>query len=472
MALSLQQKNNFTSGNRQEFKDRYERLFFPDEKALLEADKRRQDILLDLGTSVSIGCLGTKLDMTNLSPGCRLCVEGLWSCLFINGKCNGNCFYCPTSQDEVGSPTTNTVSFQDSKDYIAYLRLFGFKGASISGGEPLLTLDKSVRFIRSIKKHFGENIYVWLYTNGILATRDIMKRLAGAGLDEIRFDIGATGYSMRHLEHAVGVIPTVTVEIPAVPEENERMKCLLPTLYDCGVQHLNLHQLRLTPYNFEKMVIRNYRFLHGKKVTVLDSELTALELLLHGKKNNIKLPINYCSFPYKNQFQALAARRRNASFILKSYESLTENGFIRTLLLIGNHEVLAQYLTAFERAGFNATLWNMNGPEKLYIHLDLLPHIDFANIGLQVFYSSAYQRQSSGYRNPFSKVAISNKMSIVIERETSPYRFDLSPEQIAFLLSVIMAPGNNHALQSLETVDLPEKMLDFEYMREGLAEYY
>lgn len=472
MALSLQQKNKFIEGNKQEFGDRYERLLFPDKGTQLEADKRRQHLLHDLAESVSIGCLDTKFDMENLSPGCRICIEGQWSCLFINGKCNGSCFYCPTSQNEVGQPTTNTVSFSEAKEYVAYLQRFGFRGASISGGEPLLTLDKSVSFIRSVKKQFGEDIHVWLYTNGILATTECMKRLAGAGLDEIRFDIGATGYSLRQLQNAVGIIPTITVEIPAVPDECERMKNLLPTLYDCGVQHLNLHQLRLTPYNFEKVVARGYRFLHGKKVTVLDSELTALELLLHGKRNNINLPINYCSFPYKDRFQAQAARRRNGSFILKSYESLTENGFIRTLILTGNREVLSQHLAAFNTNGCNETLWKLSSPEKLYIHLDLLSHIDWSSLSLQVSYSAAYQRQAASYRNPFTKIAISKNLNIVIERETYPHRFTLPDEQAHSFMAAITAPGKSGFSQGFEKLGLPEEILDFENIRAGLVEYY
>ena len=472
MALSVQQKNTLTDGNIQEFGDLYPRLSFAGEKALLEADKRRRDILQELASSVSIGCHGTKLDMADLSPGCRICVKGSWSCLFINGKCNGKCFYCPTSQNEVGQPTTNTVSFSDSKDYVAYLRLFDFEGASISGGEPLLTLDKSAGFIRAIKRHFGEKIHVWLYTNGILADSEVMKRLADAGLDEIRFDIGATGYSIRQLKHAVGVIPTVTVEIPAIPEERERMEGLLSVLYDCGVQHLNLHQLRLTPYNFEKLVSRGYRFLHGKKVTVLDSEMTALELLLYKERNNIKLPINYCSFPYKNRFQTLAARLRNAPFIKKDYESLTENGFIRTLILSGNQEILAQLLTIFDQSGYNHLLWNLSSPEKLHIHSDLLPLVDFKNLNLQISYSAAYQRPTAGYHNPFSKVTVTKKKTIFVERETYPQRFMCSSEQAYSFLDVLAATGKSRVSQNCETVYLPEEIYDFENIPTGLSEYY
>lgn len=470
MALSIKRKEKLKESNRQEYGDTYAQLFFPDAPALRAAAERRQELLQELAERSATGCYGTKLDMNNLSPGCQICVAGQWSCLFINGKCNGNCFYCPTSQNEVGQPSTNTVIFPEPKEYVAYLRHFGFQGASISGGEPLLTLDKSVSFIRSIKKHFGEKIHVWLYTNGILATREVMQRLADAGLNEIRFDIGATGYSLRQIEHAVGIIRTVTVEIPAIPEERERLKNLLPSLHDTGVQHLNLHQLRLTPYNLPKLVARGYQLLHGEKVTVLDSELTALELLWHGKQNNIKLPINYCSFTYKNRFQSLAARRRNSLFIQKSYETLTENGFVRNLLLTGSQDVLARHILAFDEQGYDNALWKLAGPEKLYIHTDLLPKIDFETLSLQISYSAAFQRQSAGYHNPFTKVALTKAKNIVIERETYPTRFCLSPDQARAVAALIAAVDAPESLQ--QQVELPEELLDFEYIRAGFTEYF
>ncbi len=472
MALSLARKEKLIADNHQEYGERYEQLLFPDAPDLAQATRRRQELLQDLAASAATGCLGTKLDMNNLSPGCRTCVAGQWSCLFINGKCNGNCFYCPTSQDEVGLPTTNTVTFAEPKEYVAYLNQFGFQGASISGGEPLLTLDKSVRFVRAIKKHFGDKIHVWLYTNGILASREIMQQLADAGLNEIRFDIGATGYSLRQLEHAVGIIPTVTVEIPAIAEECERLKKLLPTLHDSGVQHLNLHQLRLTPYNFEKLVARGYRFLHGEKVTVLDSELTALEVLHHSKQHNLKLPINYCSFPYKNRFQALASRRRNSPFIQKSFEEITANGFIRTLLLTGNEETLSQQITGFQQRGLNKELWKLSGPEKLNIHPELLSDIDLQKLNLQISYSAAYQRQSAGYRNPFTKVALTKNKNMVIERETYSNRFTLTPDQARSFAAMLLTAGDNSSSPQLMNFALPEELLEFEFIREELAEYF
>ena len=79
---------------------------------------------------MTLGCGGTKLDCTALSPGCRICAEGGWSCLFISGRCNCRCFYCPTSHEEIGLPAPNTVEFRTPADYVAYLERFGFSGAN------------------------------------------------------------------------------------------------------------------------------------------------------------------------------------------------------------------------------------------------------------------------------------------------------------------------------------------------------
>ena len=58
-----------------------------------------------------------------------------------------------------------------------------------------------------------------MYTNGILADVSKFRKLAAAGLNEIRFDIGATTYGLDKVKLAKGILPNVTIEIPAVPEQ-------------------------------------------------------------------------------------------------------------------------------------------------------------------------------------------------------------------------------------------------------------
>lgn len=115
-----------------------------------DAETLRAGIIASLKDQLLSAYSNTKPYYMDLSPGCRHCGEGTWSCLFINGKCNGNCFFCPSEQDETGDPVTNTLIFTDPEDYLDYIEKLGIKGVSISGGEPLITLDKSISFLSAV----------------------------------------------------------------------------------------------------------------------------------------------------------------------------------------------------------------------------------------------------------------------------------------------------------------------------------
>jgi len=324
-------RNALIAGNREEYGRHYDFLEFPTLAQAELAHGERGELLAWLRQNAEFGCSDTKVDCRRLSPGCQTCAAGGWSCLFINGRCNASCFYCPTSQDDTGDPLTNGIPFASPEDYAEYVALFGFTGASISGGEPLLTLDRTLAYIDAVRRRCGDAVHIWMYTNGTLLTREIAGELRSAGLGEIRFDIGATNYNLSKLQLAVGVMPTVTVEIPTVPEEEELLRDKLVEMAAMGVQHLNLHQLRLTPYNSRHLASRPYTFVHGENVTVLESELTALRLVRYAIEHGIDLPVNYCSFPYKRRFQHAAARRRGIPFVRADHEEVTEAGYLRAL---------------------------------------------------------------------------------------------------------------------------------------------
>lgn len=471
MALSMKRRSQQIAANQLEYQERYQALTFPQKEELQAALRRREELLESLRGQVEIGCHGSKLDMRQLSPGCRICVNGGWSCLFINGHCNCDCFYCPTTQDEIGLPTTNTVTFRHPADYVRYLERLDFTGASISGGEPLLTPNRSLGFLSAVKRHFGSNMHTWLYTNGTLLNRELLQRLCDAGLDEIRFDIGATDYNLKPLLQAIGKIPTVTVEIPAIPEELPRLKNLLRQLHDSGVAHFNLHQLRLTPHNYQHLVKRGYRFLHGEKVTVLDSELAALQLLQYSVEQNIELPINYCSFVYKNRFQARTARLRNGLYQRKNHEEMTANGYLRTLTLHGRKERLTTLQEHFRKQWQSASHWSVSrSGEQLSIHPSLWPLIDLSELRLTIGYASARQLSTVSYRNPFISIELSQRQKLIIERGKACSDLELSSEQ-AELFGRVFLLGQNKNSQ-LPDDELWEEILLRERVSEGLQDYF
>jgi pyruvate formate-lyase activating enzyme-like uncharacterized protein len=403
---SIQQRT--IESNRREYGHLYDLLTFASPEQLAAASAERKELLQWLDQRACFGYAGTKVDCRDLSPGCRCCGDGSWSCLFVNGRCNGSCFYCPTAQDEDGPPVTNGLAFTSPEEYAAYVAAMGFSGVSISGGEPLMTPDLTVGFLSAVRKRCGDDVHLWLYTNGTLLTADLCSQLRDAGLDEIRFDLGAVRYNLKKLRLAVGCIKSVTVEIPAVPEDEETLKRKMFEMAEAGVNHLNLHQMRLTPHNFGPLTDRGYTFLHGEKVTVLESELCALRMVRYGLEQGIPLPVNYCSFPYKRRFQHAAARRRAALNISVSGEVVTERGYLRTLSAKG------------------------------------------------VSYCEATLLQNPSYRHPFKKIVLETGRAIYLERRPLTQEMELSDVEIKYL----------------DAGRPPERLAGFERIESGLAEYF
>lgn len=407
--LSIQSiQEQLIESNRREYGRLYDLLSFAGPERLATAGAERSELLHWLDGQARFGYAGTKVDCNGLSPGCRRCGEGGWSCLFVNGRCNGRCFYCPTAQDDDGPPVTNGLAFTSPEDYAAYVAALGFSGVSISGGEPLMTPELTISYLSAVRRRCGADVHLWLYTNGTLLTAELCDRLRDAGLNEIRFDLGAVRYHLKKLRLAVGRIPTVTVEIPAVPEDEELLKLKMVEMAEAGVNHLNLHQMRLTPHNFGPLTERGYTFLHGEKVTVLESELCALRLVRFGLERGIALPVNYCSFPYKRRFQHAAARRRAAQTVCAPGEVVTEPGYLRTLSAAG------------------------------------------------VRYCDAALLQNPSYRYPFEKIVLETGRALYLERRPLTPELELTDAERSALLA-----GKP-----------PERLARFERIESGLADYF
>lgn len=406
---SLELRQTLIDSNRREYGLRYGLLTFASPEQLLAANAERRELLRWLGQHAAFGYADTKADCNGLSPGCRCCGDGSWSCLFVNGCCNGRCFYCPTSQDDRdGPPVTNGLAFDSPEEYAAYVAAMGFRGVSISGGEPLLTPELTMAYLAAVRRRCGDTVHLWMYTNGTMLTTDLCSRLRDAGLNEIRFDLGAVRYNLKKLRLAVGRIETVTVEIPAVPEDEALLRLKMVEMAEAGVNHLNLHQMRLTPYNFASLIKRGYICIHGEKVTLLESELCALRSVRFGLEQGIAVPVNYCSFPYKRRFQHAAARRRAALAVCSGVEVVTEAGYLRTLS------------------------------------------------ASSVRYSEAVLLQNPGYRHPFEKITLETGRSLYLERRPQTPELELTSSE----------------LNDLEAGRPAERLVRFERIGSGLAEYF
>jgi uncharacterized protein len=458
--------------NKKEYGEDYTLLRWVTDEQALKADEERKKILSSLEGSVQFGFHGTKLDCRKLSPGCVLCGQGLWSCLFVNSLCKARCFYCPSEQRSKSEPITNGIPFSNPQDYTDYLGTFQIKGASLSGGEPLLTFERTLHFLKKVRRHFGSRGYVWLYTNGMAASREKLEALKDAGLDEIRFDLTASDYDLRKVSLAASILTAVTVEIPAIPEDFERLKSLVLELRERGIRFLNLHQLRCTPHNLTHLARRGYTFLHGAKVTVIESELAALRLIEFAIRHSIELPINYCSFAYKNRFQTIGHRRRFAPFVCKPFEVITPVGAIRSISVQGPPTRIETLVQAFKSNGLPESLWEVRDQgKKIFLHPDLLSQVDFEKYPLRVSYHIPALMPGVSYQNAFQEIPLNRRKSVFIEKQPVLTERELKTEERLLLRELIERQGLMDRLVLEKRVGLQD-ILQWEYLESGLAPYF
>ena len=282
-----------------------------------------------------------KIILHSLSPGCESCIRGDWFCCYLTPNCNLNCFYCMNQFDVADQhfPKTPENITLDLDSYLKYLKRFEFKGVGFSGGEPLLEFERLLQYIRITRKEFGNQHYMWLYTNGTLVTVEKLKTLRKIGLDEIRFDIAADEYRLDPVGLATEYIDSVAIEIPAIPDDADRLKNMLPQLESLGVKHLNLHQLVVNARNRSKMIDRccvcEREGDDHNTFPIEESRVAALDILHYGENVLSKMGINYCSYEYKMKYQRIANWKRWSMVCREEMDSITRSGLMRSFSIDG-----------------------------------------------------------------------------------------------------------------------------------------
>ncbi|MDR0778000.1 MAG: 4Fe-4S cluster-binding domain-containing protein, partial [Methanomassiliicoccaceae archaeon] len=157
-----------------------------------------------------------------LAEGCEHCMNGSKMVLFVTGRCGTGCFYCPVSEEKMGSDRVyaNEKLINGNDEIISEALSMDATGTGITGGDPLLNIDRTLNMIKMLKDKFGKEHHIHLYTSSI--DLDKVMRLEATGLDEIRFHppvnlwerIGTTdlGKIISSTKMDVGI------EIPALPD--------------------------------------------------------------------------------------------------------------------------------------------------------------------------------------------------------------------------------------------------------------
>jgi hypothetical protein len=274
--------------------------------------------------------MGGSIFVGELSRGCQLCMKGGKLVLFVTGLCEkpiACSWYCPISYERKGRDVTyaNERLVHDDKDIISEAILSSADGTGITGGEPLLVLDRTIHYIRLLKDYFGNAHHIHLYTAMKRIDKQDIKRLVDAGLDEIRFHILAEKES-EVLSSVDGSL-NVGVEIPAIPGKLESMKKLIKSLEKYRVDFLNINELEFTETNANQLKERGFKLENNSIAAAEGSEDTAIELLKWAESNT-DLNIHYCPSKLKGGVQLKNRLLRRAKNVAKPYEKITKEGLL------------------------------------------------------------------------------------------------------------------------------------------------
>lgn len=279
--------------------------------------KKLKEELADRGAKIRNG--GASIIFDYLSPACVACTDNVASETFSTTfKCHRDCYFCFNKNQPEYEHFFKCGCPWEERMEEAYREQNGnFACIALSGGEPLLNFDETVRFFEKAKELFPE-AHKRLYTSGDLLSEEMAKQLADLGLDEIRFSIKDD--DPKEMQESVFAamriakkhIPSVMVEMPIVPGAEDHMKFLFKEFEDIGIDGINLLEFCF-PFNnwdeYEKrgFMLKNppfdvmYDYGYSGGLAVDGSEELILDLMKWAIDEGLTFGMHYCSLDNKHR---------------------------------------------------------------------------------------------------------------------------------------------------------------------------
>lgn len=242
-------------------------------------------------------------NLSRLPRGCVSCLTGTGlNAIRKTNKCNLNCKFCYDfgeldRQEPIGE---GLWEIGGSRLYLDDIEL-ALKAQKKPTGvcyvylEPFLEIEKYYDIIRL----FNENgVYQHMYTNGTLANEENLKSLAGAGLDELRFNLGASSCSDRVIENialAKKHIKLVGIETPMTREFFEQFKAKKDKILATGLDFINCAELHLNQNNIENYYGEDMYMTRLGYLSPVFSRDISIEMLLLAEKENWDIAVHDCS---------------------------------------------------------------------------------------------------------------------------------------------------------------------------------
>jgi len=197
-------------------------------------------------------------------------------------------------------------------------------GTGITGGDPMLDIEKTLEAVRQLKSAFGPDHHIHAYTS-IPFAPERARDFGEAGLDELRFHLldGTTAKYRATMEACVEHGIEVGVELPCEPDKERQLFALLNDLADAPVQFLNLNELEITVGNQENMDVRGFNLSGG--ITAAAEGSAELALRLKEAARDQPYHVKFCTAKFKDAGQLRNRFKRRGQATLRPYEVLSDD---------------------------------------------------------------------------------------------------------------------------------------------------
>ena len=235
--------------------------------------------------------------------GCRSCLLGSGlSAVRRTNRCNAACPFCydygvldqipPIGEGlwEIGGTKYREedlpllFALQRHPTGIAYVYL-----------EPFMEIEL---YMPVIRRFHEAGIYQHMYTNGILADEGNLAALGEAGLDELRFNLGATQAAdgvIQAMKTAKKWIPRVGIDTPMTREFFEVFHRKQDQILSTGIDFMNCAELHLNENNLENYAEEPLYFYREGYLSPICSRDLTLRLMKTAAVESWPLAVHDCS---------------------------------------------------------------------------------------------------------------------------------------------------------------------------------
>lgn len=296
-----------------------------------------------------------------ISKACVECTGNKGSETFSTTfKCHRDCYFCFNhNQADYDKFFREGCPWEEGLARAAQTYTDGLAVIGLTGGEPLLSFDDSLRFLRRAGELFPD-AHKRMYTSGDLLTENMARELADAGLQEIRFSV--KDFDPEPLQEKVldamrlakRYIPDVVVEMPIIPGTEARMKELLARFQEIGIRGMNLLEFCFPFHSWDEfarrdLTVRNppfdvmYDYGYSGGLPISGSEELALSLMIWAIDQGYSFGMHYCSLDNKHRSE-MRQRNERAAHVHPCFEFDEGDFFLKTAKVFGSDRACAKMI--------------------------------------------------------------------------------------------------------------------------------